>query len=175
MIKSFKPRFTFYIILIFGLAIFISCQQKTGDGNPYVSASSPIEAGRYLAIVGGCNDCHTNGYLQANGNIPEGDMLTGSPMGWRGPWGTTYASNLRITVDMFSEDEFVELLHDRTDSPPMPWMNVNKISDTDARSLYKYIKSLGLKGEAMPEMVPPDKEPETPYILIEPQNLGAGN
>jgi hypothetical protein len=57
----------------------------------------------------------------------------------------------------------------------MPWMNVNKISDTDARSLYKYIKSLGLKGEAMPEMVPPDKEPETPYILIEPQNLGAGN
>ena len=96
-------------------------------------------------------------------------------MGWRGPWGTTYASNLRITVDMFSEDEFVEIIHGRTDSPPMPWMNVNKMSDADARALYKYIKSLGLKGEAMPTMVPPGVEPETPYISLAFQNLGSGS
>ncbi len=173
MINSFKHRSVFYIVLISGLAIFISCQSKSSDGKPFVNASSPIEAGRYIAIVGGCNDCHTNGYLQSDGNVPEEDWLTGSPMGWRGPWGTTYASNLRITVDMFSEDDFVELIHGRTDSPPMPWMNVNKMSDADARALYKYIKSLGLKGEAMPTMVPPGVEPETPYLLLEPQNLGS--
>ena len=172
MINLFKPKYIFYIFLIGGLTIFIGCQSKSGDGKPYVNASSPIEAGRYIAIVGGCNDCHTAGYLQTDGKIPEEDWLTGSPMGWRGPWGTTYAANLRITVDMFSEDDFVEILHGRADSPPMPWMNVNKMSDADARALYKYIKSLGLKGEAMPAMVPPDKEPETPYLLLAPQNLG---
>ena len=37
----------------------------------HVEAASQIEAGRYLAIVAGCNDCHTHEYLMREGQIPE--------------------------------------------------------------------------------------------------------
>lgn len=38
-------------------------------------ASSQIEAGRYLAIVGGCNDYHTEGFLMSEGKVPEENWL----------------------------------------------------------------------------------------------------
>ena len=76
-----------------------------------VQADSAVTAGRYLVIIGGCNDCHTAGYMAQEGNVPESDWLTGSPVGWRGPWGTTYPSNLRLLVQSMSEDAWVEMLH----------------------------------------------------------------
>lgn len=138
---------------------------------PHVTAATPVEAGRYLATVAGCNDCHTAGYAEAGSRIPEEDRLAGSPVGWRGPWGMTYPSNLRLTVQSMPEDAWVKILHGRTASPPMPWMNVNKLSEQDARALYQYIKSLGPKGERMPTAEGPDREPHTPYIPLEPQHL----
>ncbi|QXD15200.1 c-type cytochrome [Rhodocaloribacter litoris] len=134
-------------------------------------AADAVEAGRYLAIVAGCNDCHTAGYLQQEGRIPEDEWLAGSAMGWRGPWGTTYATNLRLRVQEVSEDEWVRTLHTRTARPPMPWMNVNRMSERDARALYRYIRALGPKGEPMPAPVPPGQEPATPYLSLMPQNL----
>ena len=59
---------------------------------PSLAAESPqsqIERGRYLAIVGGCNDCHTRDYTDAEGEIPERWWLRGSALGFRGIWGTT--------------------------------------------------------------------------------------
>jgi hypothetical protein len=94
--------------------------------------------------------------------------LTGSPVGWRGPWGTTYPANLRLTVSEVSEDEWVAILQERKALPPMPWMNVNEISESDARALYQYIRSLGLAGGRMPAALPPDKEPTTPYLSLFP-------
>jgi hypothetical protein len=129
---------------------------------------SPVEAGRYLVIISGCNDCHTDGYLQTEGDVPEERWLTGSPVGWRGPWGTTYAANLRLTVSEVSEDEWVAILKDRKALPPMPWMNLNQISESDARLLYQYIRSLGVAGERMPAALPPDEEPTTPYVSLAP-------
>lgn len=140
---------------------------------PHIMASSAVEAGRYLAIVGGCNDCHTAGYLQTNGQVPEQDWLAGSIVGWRGPWGTTYASNLRLRASEVDEDEWVEIIHSRTDLPPMPWMNVNQMSAADARAFYQYLVSLGPTGEHMPAAVPPGQEPVTPFISLEPQNMAA--
>lgn len=141
---------------------------------PYVAAGDPVQAGRYLAIVGGCNDCHTHGYLQSEGNVPEEEWLTGSSLGWRGPWGTTYSSNLRLRVQALTEDQWVEQLHTRQAMPPMPWMNVNQMSERDARSLYRYIQHLGPAGEPAPRAVPPGQEPSTPYISLEPRNLPPG-
>lgn len=174
-----SPTINIYLIstfFIFSLLVLISCQSENSSKseiitNPYVNANSQIEAGRYLITVAGCNDCHTEGYLQTEGNIPEEDWLAGSMLGWRGPWGTTYPSNLRIRVNEITEDEWVSTLHTRKALPPMPWMNVNKMSDKDARAAYAYIKSLGAKGEKMPTPVPPGVEPTTPFISLAPQNL----
>jgi hypothetical protein len=32
-----------------------------------------IERGRYLVTITGCNDCHTEGYAEARGEIPESE------------------------------------------------------------------------------------------------------
>ncbi len=67
----------------------MACQPQAGsnaEGGAHLTGGTAVEEGRYLAITGGCNDCHTNGYLQTEGNVPETEWVLGSPLGWRGPW-----------------------------------------------------------------------------------------
>ena len=167
----YQSLFIFFLIVLLSACESQLPSNSEETSEPFVKAKSEIEAGRYLITVGGCNDCHTDGYLQTEGKIPEKNWLTGSKIGWRGPWGTTYASNLRIRVQELSEEDWVSTMHYRTAMPPMPWMNVNKMSEKDARAIYKYIKSLGSKGEVMPSALPPGEEPTTPFLLLEPQNM----
>ena len=123
-----------------------------------------IDRGRYLIRVGGCNYCHTPNYMQSPERVVEDDWLIGLPVGWYGPWGTTYAANLRLSVQTYTEDAWVEMLKTRKTMPPMPWINVSHYTDADARAVYRFIKSLGPKGEKMPLIVPPGELPKTPYF-----------
>lgn len=134
-----------------------------------LQAPSAEQAGRYFILLGGCNDCHTPGWEQSGGQLPESEWLTGSPVGFRGPWGTTYASNLRIFVQNITEDQWVEMFRTRAERPPMPWMNYRTINESDLRAAYRFIRSLGPKGEPAPEYVAPDQEPRTPYIVFVPR------
>jgi hypothetical protein len=137
-----------------------------------VLALNSIDAGRYLVKIAGCNDCHTAGWEQTGGNLPEAMWLTGLPIGWRGPWGTTYASNLRLYVQGFTADTWVQTMRSRSVRPPMPWSSLHAMSDADLRAIYLYIKELGPAGKAMPAFVPAGQEPITPYFLMEPQTNG---
>ena len=125
-----------------------------------------VDRGRYLVRITGCNDCHTPGYLASEGKTPEELWLTGNAFGWRGPWGTTYATNLRIVVQDLSEDEWLSFAKNLTARPPMPWFNLNQMTDEDLRAIYQYIRQLGPGGEPAPAYVPPDKEPNPPYALF---------
>lgn len=131
------------------------------------AASSPeVERGRYLTIIGGCNDCHTAGYAPAAGKVPEKDWLTGDVLGWRGPWGTTYPSNLRLFMAKLSEKEWVTLAKHLETRPPMPWFTLQKMTDLDLRAIYKFVRSLGPAGSPAPAYLPPDKTPPQPYIQV---------
>lgn len=125
-----------------------------------------IDRGRYLAQVAGCNDCHTPGYLMSNGDIPESQWLMGDSFGWRGPWGTTYPSNLRLFLKDMSEDQWVKEARTLKRRAPMPWYTLNKMHEDDLRALYRFIVSLGEPGRPAPAYVPPDREPNTPYALF---------
>jgi len=133
-----------------------------------VVSSSPVNAGRYIVMMAGCNDCHTPGYMESGSKVPEELWLTGVPVGWRGPWGTTYASNLRLFVKDFDEDTFVQVVRARNTRPPMPWSSLHAMSDADLRAVYRYIRSLPIRGQRTPEYVPPGQEPATPYLVLEP-------
>ena len=133
---------------------------------PHVTGPSAEAIGRYLVIQGGCNDCHTEGYME--GPVPEEQWLTGSGVGFRGPWGTSYPRNLRLTAQGLTEDQWVAMLHTRKTLPPMPWVNVNQMAESDARALYRFIRSMGPMGEQPPAPIPPGQEPTTPYILFVP-------
>ncbi|MDZ4363157.1 cytochrome C [Brevundimonas sp.] len=136
----------------------------TSTEGPLVVAATDIEAGRYLVKVGGCNDCHTPGYAPRGGNVEETEWLKGNPVGFRGPWGTTYAHNLRLTTANMTEDDWVEMLGTRQDLPIMPWPSVRAMSEADRRAVYRYIRSLpGEAGAAAPTALAPGVEPTTPY------------
>jgi len=158
------------ILVVLTVATAAGCTASASDAarEAHTAADSPVDAGRYLITVGGCNDCHTDGYLFNDGQVPEAERFLGSSMGWRGPWGTSYARNLRITVSTMTEDAWVQMLKTRKGLPPMPWMNVNQMAEVDMRAVYQYLRSLGSAGEQPPAPVPPDQEPKTPYIALAP-------
>jgi mono/diheme cytochrome c family protein len=135
-----------------------------------VPATPSVDRGRYLVQVGGCNDCHTPRFRLPGANVPESDWLTGVPVGWRGPWGTSYAANLRLTVQTMDEDNWVLQMRSRNVMPPMPWDSLHAMTDADLRGVYRYIHALGPKGERMPAYVPPGVEPPTPYLDLTPKD-----
>lgn len=130
------------------------------------SDAKSIERGRYLVKTSGCNDCHTPGYAQTGGKIAEKQWLTGDQLGWRGPWGTTYSSNLRLSVQNISERQWVKAAHTKQYRPPMPWFALRDMTAQDIRAIYRFIKHLGPAGEAAPAYLPPDQEPKGPFVLF---------
>ena len=72
--------FSFGTLLLAG-AVASACTSSTReasetanadeDGKPFVQASSPEAAGRHLAVIAGCTDCHTAGWVEAEGDVPE--------------------------------------------------------------------------------------------------------
>ena len=131
------------------------------------AASKQVSRGRYLLVVGNCNDCHTPGFAVNEGNVPEKEWLLGSgPLGFRGPWGTSYATNLRLSLSKMTENEWVEYAKSLKTRPPMPWFNLNQWSDADLKAFYQYVRQLKPVGDAAPEAIAPGREPPRPYLTF---------
>jgi mono/diheme cytochrome c family protein len=154
--------------LLCGFAFIGQAHAGTADPKkqPAGIDMNKVERGRYLVRIAGCNDCHTPGYLLGEGKVPENLWLTGDKFGWRGPWGTTYASNLRLFVNAMTEDQWVAAARVLKARPPMPWFGLNVMHEEDLRALHQFIRHLGPGGEAAPAYVPPDQEPKPPYALF---------
>jgi mono/diheme cytochrome c family protein len=113
-------------------------------------ASDKIKRGEYLTTVMSCGDCHTPGTLFG---VPDfARKFSGSELGWRGPWGVTYAANLtpdpETGIGKWSTADIVKTLRtgQRPDGrvlmPPMPYPNLAHLSDADAEAIAAYLKSL---------------------------------
>lgn len=161
-----------------GIALAITCaalptaplaapMQAKAPAKP--AADRQVERGRYLVMIAGCNDCHTPNFMVSGGSTPEQERLTGSTMGWRGPWGTTYPVNLRLYFQGMSEEMWVNVAKEIQRRPPMPYFALNAMSQADVRAIYRYIRHLGPAGKPAPAFVPPDKDPSTPYVQFPSQ------
>jgi mono/diheme cytochrome c family protein len=139
----------------------------------YVQAESQIDAGRYLVKIGGCNDCHTPGYVEGimmtGTAMPEADWLKGADVGFSGPWGVSYAANLRLSFQNMDEEQFIEMARKGQGRPPMPWPSLQAMSDEDLSAIYTYIHSLGAAGEPAPAALSPGVAPDRPHIPFIPQ------
>ena len=140
------------------LAFPAYAQQKADDPQ--------VKRGRYLVQIGGCNDCHTPGYPEKGGKVPEAQWLTGDALGWHGPWGTTYATNLRLYMQDLTEDQWIKKAKALNARPPMPWFNVRDMTTADLRAMYRFIRHLGPGGKPAPAYLPPDKTPPQPYVAF---------
>ena len=153
--------------LIIGTAFFAAASAQFALAQaPKMAESKSIERGRYLVTIAGCNDCHTPGYMQTAGKIPEKQWLTGDQLGWRGAWGTTYPINLRQYMQTLSENQWVKLAKTAEFRPPMPWFVLHDMTAQDLRAIYRFTRYLGPAGEPAPAFVPPGQEPKGPFVLF---------
>ena len=131
-----------------GLVVTLgACSGASSSPEPASSASStpvqktdPVERGKYLVTITGCNDCHTPWKMGPNG--PEPDMtrmlsghpesekvakgpklvapwmgsLSGTFTAWSGPWGISYTANLtpdqNTGLGIWTEDMFVRAIRE---------------------------------------------------------------
>lgn len=66
-----------------------------------------LDRGRYLVVAGGCNACHTPGNGESGGSLPQAEWITGSTIGTKDGWGTSYPANLRLAVHSMSEQKWL--------------------------------------------------------------------
>ncbi|QHE84925.1 c-type cytochrome [Hydrogenophaga sp. BPS33] len=125
-----------------------------------------VALGRYLVQTAGCNDCHSPGYTQNAGKTPENTWLTGDSLGWQGPWGTTYASNLRLVFAGLTEKQWLAHARKMESRPPMPWFSLRAMTDGDLKAIYRYIKAAGPAGQPAPAYVPPGQAVSGPVVRM---------
>lgn len=162
-------RFAIPVLMLLTLA---ACQQASQPAQPPAAAATvPSDAdllaqGEYLVKIGGCNDCHTPGYMDKAGDIPKDQWMTGNQLGFSGPWGTTYPSNLRLKIADMDEAAWLAYTADLHTRPMMPDFNVRAMKEQDRLAIFRFIKSLGPGGQAAPAYLPPGQKPSPPYVEL---------
>ncbi|WP_077002792.1 c-type cytochrome [Variovorax sp. KK3] len=150
---------------IAALGFIVACATcAAAEAAPPAPGKNQIERGRHLVRIAGCNDCHTPGYGPKNGQVDEKLWLTGDALGWSGPWGTTYATNLRISLASMTERQWLDYARRMEPRPPMPWFNVRRMTDAELKAIYAFTRSLGPGGEAAPAYVPPGQKVQGPVV-----------
>jgi mono/diheme cytochrome c family protein len=169
--REAQSRCAALLLKLAGLGLLASIAFSAGPVRAGDHDRARIERGRYLVKISGCNDCHTNGYAESGGAVPESQWLTGLPVGFEGPWGVSYPANLRLTMQRLTEQQWLATARAQR-LPPMPWFALRDMSDDDLRALYMYVRSLGPAGEPMPAAVPPGRMASTPVIVFVPTRPG---
>jgi mono/diheme cytochrome c family protein len=182
-------RWTFASLTIGAIVmaiVAVSCTQAP-RGPVEMTAAEKIARGKEISYSSGCQDCHTPGTFY--GTTDTTRMLSGSELGWEGPWGVTYPRNL--TPDMetgigsWSEEDIITAFRtghrpDQTQiMPPMPWPQYAHMNDEDAHALAAFIKSLPPIHHKAPDKIPPGVKVTGPRLTFPPppawdaQNLPA--
>lgn len=132
--------------------------------SPASTQATLLARGEYLVRIAGCNDCHTAGYAERQGQVPASEWLQGSPLGYRGPWGTTYATNLRLRLADMDEAQWMTYSATLRTRPLMPDFVLRGMEAGDRRAIYHFIRSLGPAGAPAPAALPPGATPPPPYM-----------
>lgn len=155
-----------------GAALFLSlaviAQAAARPASP-----ADIARGRYLVAYGDCNSCHTQGWIESDGAVPVARWLTGSSIGFRGPWGTVYPANIRLRFQQVSEEQWLFMIRTRGGHPPMKWTDLRVLTAEDQRAIYRFVRSLGPAGRPEPNDVSPGMMPKTPYYEVIPQTAAS--
>jgi hypothetical protein len=105
--------------------------------------------------------------------------MSGSELGWTGPWGTTYPRNLTpdtaTGIGSWTEEQIAIAIREgrRPDGspilPPMPWPVFGVgLTHEEALDLAAYLKSIPAVSHPMPAVVPPGQTPAGPALVFPP-------
>jgi mono/diheme cytochrome c family protein len=170
------------LLTLFLAAVLASCSSKSStttassDSSAAASPQDKLARGTYLVTVAGCNDCHTPGTHYGAPDMSR--MLSGSEVGWTGPWGTSYAANLTpdssTGLGNYTEDDLVTAFrtgHKKDGAPilpPMPWPDFAYFTDEDAYAIAAFLKSVPPVVHAVPKNLPPGKKAQAAIVIPPP-------
>lgn len=157
-------------------AVAWSCSPAEKSATTEVSLAENLARGRTITYSSGCVDCHTPGTFYGAPDTTR--YLSGSELGWEGPWGVTYPRNLtpdkETGIGSWTEEQIINAVRTglRPDGtmllPPMPWPAYSHMSDADAKALAAYLKSLPAVKHKAPERVPPGTKFAGPRLIFPP-------
>ena len=148
-----------------------------GSPGPAVAQSALVARGQYLATIGVCTDCHTDGALA--GKPDASRYLAGSTIGFEVPgFGIVYGKNLtpdpETGLGAWTDEEILRALKQgqgrdgRALAPIMPWHAYTVLSAEDSRALVAFLRSLTPIRFAPPANVKPGEKPTAPYMTVIP-------
>ena len=73
----------FFVGIAVAAVVAVGASQDAIAGDK--ASDAEIARGRYLVTIGGCSDCHTPGYPEQGGAVPESQWLTGVAVGKGAP------------------------------------------------------------------------------------------
>ncbi len=136
-------------------------------------AETPVERGKYLVTITGCNDCHTPGGLL--GQPDPKRVLGGSDVGFGDPASGVWVGG-NLTPDKatglggWTSDQIVAALT-RGETPKgrklseiMPWPALSHLTPDDAQAIVAYLQSLPPVNNAVPGPFTAGETPTTPYV-----------
>jgi len=127
----------FIALVTVAIAVLASSSLSFGATAPHVVAESEIAAGKYIVLATGCNHCHTQGWPESNGTLPQTMWLKGGHAPPNLP-----APALRPLANAMSAGAWVSLFHGHHAVEAMPWFNFRSLSDADLRAMHAFIVSL---------------------------------
>ena len=144
--------------------------------------TAQVARGQYLVQLGGCNDCHTPGYLLGKADMAR--FLGGSDVGFETPGlGTVVAPNLTPDKDTglgtWTKDEIATAIQTgvrpdgRMLAPVMPWRAYAALTKSDVGAIVDYLKSLPPISNKVPGPFGPSEKPSVFRMTIVPPD-GAG-
>lgn len=185
MNRSNRPWVLSSTLVAFALVLGLASCAKTAQNRSSTDSTSTtvtmtpeqkIARGRYLTEIAGCNDCHTPGALYGAPDMTR--QLSGSELGWTGPWGTSYPANLTpdssTGIGTYSEDEIITAFRKGVKKsgapvlPPMPWPAFAHMTDEDSYAIAAYLKSIPAVVHAVPQNLAPGQRAATALVFPPP-------
>lgn len=162
------------VCLLGGLAVVIICTGST-------AAMDEVDRGKYLVSLGGCNDCHTPGYLSGKPDMSQ--YLAGADYGFDLPGlGTFVGRNLtpdkETGLGNWTTEQIVTALQTgvrpdgRVLAPIMPWRAFANLTKSDARAIASYLKTLPPVHRQIPGPFGVGEKPTVPRMtLVQPDGV----
>ncbi|MGD9881161.1 MAG: cytochrome c [Reyranella sp.] len=150
---------------------------------PVAQAQTPVERGKYLVTISGCNDCHTPGYFL--GKPDKTRFLGGSEVGFEMPGlGTFYGPNItpdkETGIGSWTNAQVLAALQTgirpdgRLLAPIMPWHAFASLTQSDASAIVAYLRSLPpVKNKVPGPFGPTDKPTSFVMKIVPPPAPGA--
>jgi mono/diheme cytochrome c family protein len=151
---------------------------------PRAHAESPVERGKYLVMVSGCNDCHTPGFFLGKPDMAR--YLGGSEVGFEIPGlgvfpGRNITPDKETGIGNWTPEQIAAALTQgkrpdgRILAPIMPYHEFSYLTKQDVDAVVAFLQSIPpVKNKVAGPFQPGEKVPIFTFRVLPPGETAAG-